>query len=58
MTSGNIYIENRFNKAKFIENKRNGYGVNYIELSGLEDGQYSLWFKKEDVRIRITVHNG
>ena len=53
MTSRGTYIENRFDKAKLVKNQRNQFGVNYIEMVGLEEGQYQVWLKKEDVRIMI-----
>ena len=44
--------------AKLIPNPRNSVGVNYVEISGLSEGTYSIWLKKESVRLSITVHSG
>lgn len=56
--SGGKFIENLFGKVKFIKNERNQWGVNFIEISGLNEGSYVLWLKKEDIRINIQVHKG
>ena len=44
--------------AKLVKNPRNKQGVNYLEITGLEEGIYTLWLKKEGVRISISVHSG
>lgn len=41
-----------------MKNERNQWGVNFIEVSGLNEGTYLLWFKKEGIRISIQVHKG
>lgn len=51
-------MENRFGKAQLIKNPRNRYGVNYLQISGLEEGSYKLWLKKEDVKISFRVFSG
>ena len=51
-TSG-TYIRNQITKAKLVVNERNKHGVNYVEVSGLSEGQYVLWLKKENVRMFI-----
>jgi len=45
--SNGVYIENLFEMAKLIPNPRNSVGVNYVEISGLSEGTYSIWLKKE-----------
>ena len=57
VSKGN-YIENRFSNVKLEKNPLNKYGVNYIKISGLEEGNYILSLKKEEVRIAIAVHSG
>jgi hypothetical protein len=56
--SQGIYIENRFDHVKLVKNPRNKQGVNYIEISGLKEGVYALWLKKEGIRVTLNVHQG
>ncbi len=52
------FIENFIGKCKFEKNPRNAYGVNYLEISGLKEGLYQLWLKKENVKITVNVYSG
>lgn len=53
-----VFIESMFKSAKLVKNARNKFGVNYMVISGLEEGQYHLWLKKENVRIVFNVVSG
>ena len=56
--NGGVFIESVFKKAQLIKNPRNKFGVNYLSISGLDEGQYKLWLKKENVRIVFNVVSG
>ena len=47
-----------FSHLKLVPNKENKYGVNYLEITNLKEGQYRLILKKEGVTIDIAVHKG
>jgi hypothetical protein len=32
--------------------------VNYLHISGLEEGRYELWLKKEGVRLNFIIFSG
>lgn len=57
MTSdGSMIVENMFSNAKLVKNKGSGLGINYVQISGLEEGKYQVWLKKEDVTFTVIVH--
>jgi len=56
-TSG-VFIETLFEKASLVKNPRSTFGVNYVHISGLDEGRYAIWLKKEDVRINFRVFSG
>eukprot|EP00347_Sterkiella_histriomuscorum_P021579 403333486 len=58
IASRGLFVENCIDKVKLIANKDNHYGFNYIQVQGLQDGQYKLNFKKEEVTVVINVHQG
>ena len=51
-------MANLFGKVKVEKNSRNKQGVNYIVISGLEEGIYQLKLKKEGIAIQVEVHQG
>lgn len=58
VASNGTYIENVFDKVKLSQNPKNKFGVNYLEITGLQEGEYRLWLKKEGYRVSISVHRG
>ena len=58
-TDGSMYIENMFENVRLVKNPRSKLGVNYLQISGLTEGRYDIWLKKDDdVRFTVIVHNG
>jgi len=54
-----MYIENMFENVRLVKNPRSKLGVNYLQISGLTEGRYDIWLKKDDdVRFTVIVHNG
>ena len=52
------YIENHFDKVKLEDTPPNQFGVRYINISDLEEGNYILKFKHEEIQININVIQG
>lgn len=57
-SNGAFYIENMFDSARLVKNPRSKLGVQYLQVSGLDEGRYEIWLKKENVRFTVIVHNG
>lgn len=57
-SASGVFIESLLDKASLVKNPRSTFGVNYLQISGLEEGRYALWLKKEDVRINFRVFSG
>jgi len=47
-----------FSNAKLVKNKNSSLGISYVHVSGLVEGKYQVWLKKEDVRFNVVVHDG
>ncbi len=58
LSQSGTYIDHHFSRASLIKNERNKFGVNTIEIKGLEEGKYRVWLKKEDLTIEIQVVEG
>ena len=57
-SDGSRIVENMYSNAKLVKNKNSSLGINYVHISGLEEGKYQVWLKKEDVRFTVVVHDG
>jgi len=57
-SDGSRIVENMYSNAKLVKNKNSSLGINYVQISGLEEGKYQVWLKKEDVRFTVVVHDG
>jgi hypothetical protein len=57
-SDGEKIVENMFSNAKLVKNQSSALGINYLHISGLEEGKYQVWLKKEDVTFSVIVHDG